>query len=118
SIAASHSALKTNHKILFLEETGEFKYSIDRSLWSLKRAGMLDHVSGLIIGGFNIKPDDNHDAEFVKTLEEIVLEKVGDCDFPVCFDFQVGHQKNNFALKCGMEHILQVSTNTCILFET
>ncbi|MFN5333662.1 MAG: LD-carboxypeptidase, partial [Bacteroidota bacterium] len=43
SIAASHSALKTNHKILFLEETGEFKYSIDRSLWSLKRAGMLDH---------------------------------------------------------------------------
>jgi muramoyltetrapeptide carboxypeptidase len=117
TIASSHSALKTNHKILFLEDTGEYKYSIDRSLWSLKRAGMLDHLAGLIIGGFNIKPDDNRDAEFVKTLEEIVLEKVSDCNFPVCFDFPVGHQKNNFALKCGMEHILQMNTDKCSLFE-
>jgi len=118
SIAASHSALRTNQKILFLEDTGEYKYSIDRSLWSLKRTGMLDHLAGLIIGGFKIKPDDDPDAEFVKTLEEIVLEKVGDCNFPVCFDFPVGHQKNNFALKCGVEHVLEVKSNTCSLIET
>ena len=117
SIASSHSALRTNQKILFLEDTGEYKYSIDRSLWSLKRSGMLDHLAGLIIGGFKIKPDDDSDAEFVKTLEEIVLEKIHDCTYPVCFDFPVGHQKNNFALKCGIEHTLTIQSNNCTLKE-
>ncbi len=117
SIAASHSALLTNQKILFLEDTGEYKYSIDRSLWSLKRAGMLDHLAGLIIGGFKIKPDDDPDAEFVKPLEEIVLEKISDCNYPVCFDFPVGHQKNNFALKCGVEHVLRVGALECSLVD-
>ena len=117
SIASSHSALRTNQKILFLEDTGEYKYSIDRSLWSLKRAGMLDHLAGLIIGGFKIKPDDDPDAEFVKGLEEIVLEKVGDCNYPVCFDFPVGHQKHNMALKCGVEHVLRVGISSCSLYE-
>jgi muramoyltetrapeptide carboxypeptidase len=117
SIASSHSALRTNQKILFLEDTGEYKYSIDRSLWSLKRTGILDHLAGLIIGGFKIKPDDDPDAEFVKALEEIVLEKVHDCNFPVCFDFPVGHQKNNMALKCGVEHVLSVGASQCSLVE-
>lgn len=117
SIAASRSSLKTNQKILFLEDTGEYKYSIDRSLWSLKRAGILDHLAGLIIGGFKIKPDDDPDAEFVKTLEEIVLEKVHDCNYPVCFDFPVGHQKNNMALKCGVEYVLDVKSDQCSLIE-
>ena len=117
SIASSESALKTRNKILFLEDTGEYLYSIDRSLWSLKRSGMLEHLSGLIIGGFKIKPDDDPDSVFGKTLEEIILEKVGDCNYPVCFDFPVGHQKNNFALKCGVEHILNVLPTNCSLKE-
>jgi muramoyltetrapeptide carboxypeptidase len=117
SLASSKSAVKTHQKILFLEDTGEYKYSIDRSLWSLKRAGMLDHLAGLIMGGFKIKPDDDPDAEFVKTLEEIVMEKVEDCHFPVCFDFPVGHQKNNFALKCGVEYELKVGVSSCSLNE-
>jgi muramoyltetrapeptide carboxypeptidase len=117
SIASSESALKTRNKILFLEDTGEYMYSIDRSLWSLKRSGMLEHLSGLIIGGFKVKPDDDPDAIFGKTLEEIVLEKTEGCDYPVCFDFPVGHQKNNFALKCGVEHVLTVQSNNCNLKE-
>jgi muramoyltetrapeptide carboxypeptidase len=117
SISSSKSALKTRNKILFLEDTGEYLYSIDRSLWSLKRSGMLEDLSGLIIGGFKIKPDDDPDSVFGKTLEEIILEKVGDCNYPVCFDFPVGHQKNNFALKCGVEHLLTVAPNTCSLKE-
>ena len=36
---------------------------------------------------------------FCKTLEQILLEKVSEYNYPVCFDFLLGHQKNNFALK-------------------
>ena len=52
-----------------------------------------------------------------KPLEEIVLEKVSEYSYPVCFDFPVGHQKNNFALKCGVVHTLGVHLNECRLTE-
>ncbi len=109
SLTGSKSDLITNNKILFVEDTGEYLYSIDRMFWNLKRSGKLKHLRGLIVGGFKIKQDDEGEA-FGKTLEEIVLEKVAEYNYPVCFDFPVGHQKNNFALKCGVRHRLVVNT--------
>jgi muramoyltetrapeptide carboxypeptidase len=84
--------------------------------WNLKRRNILEKLKGLIIGGFKVKPDDAGE-EFGKTIEEIVLEKVSEYDYPVCFDFPVGHQKNNFALKCGILHTLGVHLNECRLTE-
>ena len=39
---------------------------------------------------------------FCKTLEQILLIKVSECNYPVCLDFPLGQQKNNFALKYGV----------------
>lgn len=117
SIAGSPSALTTDGKILFVEDTGEYLYSIDRMFWGLKRSGRLDQLSGLIIGGFRIKPDDSPDEAFGKNLQEIILEKISGYPYPVCFDFPVGHQKNNYALKCGVRHRLQVAPDAVTLIE-
>ena len=65
---------------------------------------------------FKSKKDDEGD-EFGKTLEEIVLEKTKEFKYPVCFDFPVGHQKNNVALKCGVRNKLKVTTDGCSLKE-
>lgn len=108
TLSGTASDISTKNKILFVEDTGEYLYSIDRMFWNLKRTGKLKGLAGLIIGGFKIKPDDEGEA-FGKTLEQIVLEKVSAYNYPVCFDFPVGHQKNNFALKCGVLHQLQVN---------
>ncbi len=116
SMAGSNSDLVTKNKILFVEDTGEYLYSIDRMFWNLKRSGKLSSLAGLIVGGFKIKKDDTGE-EFGKTLEEIVLEKVCNYQYPVCFDFPVGHQKNNFALKCGVRHKLEVNTGAVALKE-
>ncbi|HKO82424.1 MAG TPA: LD-carboxypeptidase [Chitinophagaceae bacterium] len=116
SLAASGSDINTAGKILFVEDTGEYMYSIDRMFWNLKRSGKLSQLKGLIVGGFKIKVDTDGD-EFGKTLEEVVLEKVKRYDYPVCFDFPVGHQKNNFALKCGVKHKLIVQQHQCTLTE-
>jgi muramoyltetrapeptide carboxypeptidase len=116
SLAGSDSDINTKDKILFVEDTGEYLYSIDRMFWNLKRSGKLEKLKGLIIGGFKIKPDDAGE-EFGKTVEDIVLEKVSEYNYPVCFDFPVGHQKNNFALKCGAFHTLGVHLNECRLTE-
>jgi muramoyltetrapeptide carboxypeptidase len=107
TLAGTKSDLNTKNKILFLEDTEEYLYNIDRMFWNLKRSGKLDHLKGLIIGGFKIKPDDPGE-EFGLTLEQIVLEKVKEYNYPVCFDFPVGHQFYNVAMKCGMFHRLHV----------
>lgn len=103
SLAGSASDLLTNNKILFLEDTGEYLYSIDRMFWNLKRSGKLDKLAGLVVGGFKVKASEDPAEEFNKDLYQIVLDKVKNTTFPVCFDFPVGHQRNNYALKCGVK---------------
>ena len=116
SLAGSASDIDTAGKILFVEDTGEYLYSIDRMFWNLARTGKLKALAGLVIGGFNIKPDDEGEA-FGKTLTDIVLEKIKAYHYPVVFDFPVGHQRANFALKCGVRHRLAVSNSGATLTE-
>jgi muramoyltetrapeptide carboxypeptidase len=85
-------------------------------LWNLKRSKKLDRLKGLIIGEFRIKPDDPGE-DFGKTIYEMVMEKVGKYHYPVCFDFPVGHVKENYALKCGVIHKLSVGVSETVLRE-
>ena len=116
TLAGTASDILTAGKILFLEDTGEYMYSIDRMFWNLKRTGKLTTLKGLMIGGFGVKTDDEGD-EFGKTIYDVVMEKVSAYKYPVCFRFPVGHQRNNYALKCGVEHRLMVNTSNCTLTE-
>jgi muramoyltetrapeptide carboxypeptidase len=116
TLTGSSSDIFTNGKILFVEDTGEYLYSIDRMFWNLKRTGKLSGLKGLIVGGFKIRPDDAGE-EFGISLQELVMSKIKEFSYPVCFDFPVGHQKNNFALKCGIRHRLTVNDISCSLQE-
>ncbi|MDB5223800.1 MAG: peptidase LD-carboxypeptidase [Chitinophagaceae bacterium] len=116
NLAGTESDIHTKNKILFVEDTGEYLYSIDRMFRNLKRTGKLDKLNGLIIGGFKTKPDDAGE-EFGRTVYDIVTEVVKEFSYPVCFDFPVGHQKNNYALKCGVKHRLEVSESSVNLIE-
>jgi muramoyltetrapeptide carboxypeptidase len=114
SLSGTAYDLDTKGKILFLEDTGEYLYNLDRMMWNLKLSGKLAHLAGLVIGGFKVKPD-SLGEEFGKSIHEIVLEKVSAYGYPVCFNFPVGHQRDNFALKCGVPHILEVNTQGAVL---
>ena len=116
TLSGTASDINTNGKLLFVEDTFEYLYSIDRMFWNLKRTGKLKSLKGLIVGGFGVKPDDEGE-EFGRTLEEIVMEKVKEFGYPVCFDFPVGHQRANFALKCGVRHKLIVEAEKSTLME-
>ncbi|RBL92560.1 S66 peptidase family protein [Chitinophaga flava] len=117
SVSGTDSEIDTNGKILFLEEVGEYLYNLDRMLNTIQRSHKFDNLAGLIIGGFNrLKPDDPGE-EFGRTVYDMVKEKVKNFKYPVCFNFPVGHQKNNYALKCGMMHTLTVADDKVTLKE-
>ncbi|HVS98465.1 MAG TPA: LD-carboxypeptidase [Puia sp.] len=116
SLAGTVSDIDTAGKILFVEDTGEYLYSIDRMFWHLQRTGRLDRLAGLIVGGFRVKPDDPGE-EYGHSVYEIVSARVKPYAYPVCFDFPVGHQKDNYALKYGMPHVLEVRTDGVSLRE-
>ena len=117
TLAGTRSDIDTAGKILFVEDTGEYLYSIDRMFWHLQRTGKLDRLSGLIVGGFKIKPDDPGE-EFGRTVYDIVTERIRPYGYPVCFDFPVGHQKENYAFKYGVSHTLTVGSEVVTLTET
>ena len=116
SLAGTASDLRTEGMILFLEDVDEYLYSIDRMFYNLKRSGKLAGLKGLLIGGFRAKPDDPGE-EFGRSVYNIVMEQVAEYQYPVCFNFPVGHQKINYALKCGVKHELHITENQVLFRE-
>lgn len=107
SLLGSKSSIKTDGKILFIEDLDEYLYHIDRMLMNLKRNGYFDNLKGLIVGGMT----DMHDNEipFGKTAEKIILDCVAEFDFPVVFNFPAGHLDDNRALILGRTVELNVT---------
>ncbi len=106
SLLGSKSSLKTDGKILFIEDVGEYVYHIDRMLQNLKRNGYFKNCYGLIVGG--ITDIRENDTDFGKAVEQVVLDAVADYDFPVAFNFPAGHVKDNRTLIMGREVTLKV----------
>ena len=89
----------TQDKILLLEDLDEYLYHIDRMMMAFKRAGKLDNINGLIVGGLT-KMHDNS-IPFGMTAEEIILEKIDRKDIPVILNFPAGHIDDNRAMILG-----------------
>lgn len=107
SLLESDSFPNTDGKILFLEDLDEYLYHIDRMMMALKRAGKLDNIKGLVVGGLT-KMHDNA-IPFGKTAEQIIFEYVKDKNIPVCFNFPAGHIDDNRAMIFGRKTKLAVS---------
>ncbi len=114
-LVGSKSAFPTQGKILFLEDVGEYIYNIDRMMIQLKRAGLLKGLAGLIIGGFTDMKDTT--IPFGANVYSIIQSHIAEYHYPVCFDFPVSHEKNNYALKVGVKHELRVGRNKVSLAE-
>ncbi|PRD49110.1 S66 peptidase family protein [Sphingobacterium haloxyli] len=107
SMLASPSDGLYDNKILFIEDVGEQHYNIDRMLWTLKRANKFARLNGLIVGSFTSLKDSS--PSFGQRFEEIIMDKVAEYDFPVCFDFPAGHIDNNHSLIMGKEITLKIN---------
>ncbi len=114
-LIGTSSEIKTKGRILFLEDTGELLYKVDRMMYQLKRSGKLDKLAGLIIGGFSDVSDT--ERPFGKSVYEIIQDVIRQYDYPVCFGFPVSHENENYALKSGVGYKLKVGKNKVSLEE-
>ena len=93
--------------ILFIEDIAEKPYHIDRMMQNLRFSGVLEQISGLMVGQFS---DCDEDPLMKQTIVEIISEAVQDYSYPVCFDFPAGHVDYNLPLVMGAEIQLAVDT--------
>jgi muramoyltetrapeptide carboxypeptidase len=105
-LLGSESQLNTKGKILFIEDLDEYLYHIDRMLYALKRAGMLENLAGLLVGGMSDMKDNA--IPFGKNAEEIIRDVVAEYNFPVAFNFPAGHIDHNMPLIFGKKLVFEV----------
>ena len=97
----------TKDNILFIEDVGEQLYNLDRMMIQLKRVGLLKNLAGLMIGQFSEMNDS--DGGFGQSAYEIIHAQTKDYEFPIAFDFPIGHTSKNHAIPIGIAATLNVN---------
>jgi muramoyltetrapeptide carboxypeptidase len=108
------SALDTKNKILVLEEIGGYLYALDRIMVQLKRAGKLKDLAGLVVGKM-VYMKDLLSLPMNKSAEEIIQEHIAGYNYPVAFQFPIGHQAPNLAFPHGKIGTLRVGNDKASL---
>jgi len=88
--------------IFYWEEVGQSLYQIVRSLYQLKYLGVLDRISGMLIGKITyIKPV--KEKEIVEpTAKEMILDLLKDYHFPIMANLDFGHFTINIPMPLGI----------------
>lgn len=83
--------------ILFLEDTNEMEYRLDRIFAHLYLTGHLQKISGLILGDFTDKENKEHSIAFLQRMVRRYIPK----DIPVIAKLKAGHINGNVILPIG-----------------
>jgi muramoyltetrapeptide carboxypeptidase len=89
-------AIEPKGNILFIEDTNEAPYRVDRALSQLRLAGVLDAMSGIVAGHFNTKNPDE-----AKEMQRVLLEYLRKLKVPVIMNFPIGHIALNATVPHG-----------------
>ena len=89
-------------KLLFLEDTGEKAYRIDRMLVQLKQAGVLDKVAGIVFGGLPA-PEGEQER---RLMAGFIAEQTAGLKVPVLCGIEAGHGTENLTIPLGVRATL------------
>jgi len=101
--------------ILFLEETNENIYRIDRMMTHLKIAGVFDKLAGFIFGQC---PGCSPDADYGSlTLEEVIFDHIKPLGIPAWSGAMIGHIEPILTLPIGLEVEIDARVGTIRMLE-
>ncbi|MFO7963967.1 MAG: LD-carboxypeptidase [Desulfobacterales bacterium] len=93
-----------NH-ILFLEDTGEAAYRIDRMMHHLLLSGCLRGIRGVVLGTF-------HGCGDYGRVVDIMCEVLEGSGIPIVADFPAGHGSANVAIPMGTPAVLDTEAGS------
>ncbi|MFG2648648.1 LD-carboxypeptidase [Streptomyces sp. NPDC048436] len=94
--------------LLFLEDTGEENYRLDRYLTQLARAGWLEGVDGVVLGSWA-------ECEPYERVRELLLDRLGGLGVPIVEEFGFGHCEGALTVPLGVAAELDADTGTLTL---
>jgi muramoyltetrapeptide carboxypeptidase len=101
--------------ILFLEDTGEAVYRMDRMLTHLKLAGLLGRLRGFVFGRCtDCEPGEGYGA---LTLDEVLADHVRPLGVPAFRGAMIGHIDRQFTVPVGLPAEIDADAGTIRLLE-
>lgn len=102
-------------KILFLEETAEEPYRLDRMITHLKIAGVLDQLAGFVWG--KCVKCEAEEPEKAFTFMQILDQQIKPLNIPAFYGAMIGHIENKYTLPIGVEVEMDADKGTIQLLE-
>jgi len=99
SLIGTSAEPKTGRRILFIEDTGEYYYHLDRMMTSLRLAEKLRGLTALIAGGFTKMEETK--IPWGKSAGQIISAAAKGYKYPVLSGFPAGHIDDNRAFYIG-----------------
>ncbi len=116
SILGSSYIPTWNNKILFLEDTKEEPYRIDRMLTQLHLNGVLQQVKGIIFGKCNKCLAEEPQKSF--TLQEVLNQHLKPLKIPAFYGAMIGHIENKLTIPLGINAKINASSGKIELTES
>lgn len=114
SLLGTDDQVDYTDKILFIEDLSEQIYHIDRMFYAFAKAGILDKIKGVIVGGMTDLKDTA--IPFGRSYEDVLLSHFSFRKIPLSFDFPAGHIDDNRAIILGRKARLSVTTEGCSFY--
>jgi len=86
-------------KVLFLEDTGERAYRVDRMFVQLRQSGALGDVVAIVVGA--IQPVEGSEPEG-RAIADFIAEQTAGLGIPVLTGVEAGHGTENFTIPFGV----------------
>jgi muramoyltetrapeptide carboxypeptidase len=103
-------------KILFLEETGEAEYRIDRMLTQLGEAGILGKVAGIVFGQCT-RCTSGAPGYIGFTVPQLLQQHLAPLGVPAFHGANIGHVGNQFAIPEGVRAEIDAAAGTIRILE-
>ncbi|MDG1331293.1 MAG: LD-carboxypeptidase [Crocinitomicaceae bacterium] len=113
ALLGTDDQINFDNTILYIEDVGEPIYAIDRMFYAFSKAGVLDKINGLVVGGMTSLSDTA--VPYGNAYEEVVLSHFEYRKIPIAFDLPAGHIDDNRALVLGKEARLDAGKDDCLL---
>jgi muramoyltetrapeptide carboxypeptidase len=109
--------IETKDRIVFLEDTGEAPYRIDRMLVQLRLAGKLQQAAGIVFGTCTDCGPGRSSFELSLSLSEVLSEQLGTLGKPVLAGLVFGHTKEKSVVPMGVEGELDATARRVRVLE-